>query len=70
MFETLVAAIQQLKTDYFYHRGMMNHLWPNPYKECPKVNVLLYKSHRNNVLMIGHAFTEANMSLYPRRGAI
>lgn len=70
MFETLVAAIHELKSNYFYHRQMMNYYWPNPYKSCPEVNEVLYKSHRNNVVMIGHVFTENNMSLYPRKGAI
>jgi hypothetical protein len=67
LIEMYVSAVNKLKADYFYHRQMMNYYWPNPYKSCPEINTLLYRSHRNNLVMIGHAFTEAGINLYPRK---
>lgn len=67
LLEAVVQCYRDAQQAYYFHRGMMNSFWPNPYKEIPEENYFYYDYHRAQVKKIHRALSEMGLPLYPRK---
>ena len=67
LIEAYIYCYRKAQANYFYHRGMMNFYWANPYKKIKESEQESYDHHKFQMNHIAKRLTRLGLPVLPRK---